>query len=124
MSVSREGASLRSARTWLLLLYPEIPDRSGGNGALVEGGRCLGRSQRRHGMAYLRPPSIAAFGRSRLSAAAGRVDRGLRPPPQIARSRIDAMSVHELKHCVRTCKAAGSAPHAPPVPSVTTLQQT
>ena len=33
MSVSGEGAALRSARTWLLLLCPEIPDRSGGKGA-------------------------------------------------------------------------------------------
>ena len=33
MSVSREGAALRSARTRLLLLCPEIPDRSGGKGA-------------------------------------------------------------------------------------------
>ena len=33
MSVSGEGAALRSARTWLLLLCPEIPDRNGGNGA-------------------------------------------------------------------------------------------
>ena len=28
MSVSGEGAALRSAREWLLLLCPEIPDRS------------------------------------------------------------------------------------------------
>ena len=33
MSVSGEGAALRSARKWLLLLCPEIPDRSGGKGA-------------------------------------------------------------------------------------------
>ena len=33
MGVSGEGAALRSARTWLLLLCPEIPDRSGGKGA-------------------------------------------------------------------------------------------
>ena len=33
MSVSGEGAALRSARTRLLLLCPEIPDRSGGKGA-------------------------------------------------------------------------------------------
>ena len=30
MSVSGEGAALRSARKWLLLLCPEIPDRSEG----------------------------------------------------------------------------------------------
>ena len=30
MSVSGEGAALRSARKWLLLLCPEIPERSGG----------------------------------------------------------------------------------------------
>ena len=43
--------------------------------------------------ADLRPPSIAAFGRSRSSAA---VDRGSRPrpPPQIAGSRIGAMPIH------------------------------
>ena len=28
MSVSGEGAALRSARKWLLLLCPEIPDQS------------------------------------------------------------------------------------------------
>ena len=33
MSVSGEGAALRSARSQLLLLCPEIPDRSGGKGA-------------------------------------------------------------------------------------------
>ena len=33
MSVSGEGAALRSARTWLLLLCPEIPDRRGGKRA-------------------------------------------------------------------------------------------
>ena len=86
MSVSGEGASLRSTRTWLLLLCPEIPDQSGGNGAesvtvIVEGGRCLGRSQRRHGM-----PSIAAFGRSRLSTA---VDRGSRPSAAAADREIE-----------------------------------
>ena len=58
MSVSGEGAALRSARTWLLLLCPEIPDRSGGNGQnrlrlFVKAEGYLGsRSQRRHGTAY------------------------------------------------------------------------
>ena len=57
MSVSGEGAALRSARKWLLLLCPEIPDRSGGKGAerlrlVVKAAGCLGGSRRRHGMAY------------------------------------------------------------------------
>ena len=140
MSVSGEGAALRSARTWLLLLCPEIPGRSGGKGEeLVAVSRkaagCLGGSQRRHGMAHgaagkkhgvagaytrrntqgrvegafsypnwrlfctgscsagstrpdagLRTPSIAAFGRSRPSAA---VDRGSRPSAAAADRRIE-----------------------------------
>ena len=56
MSVSGEGAALRSARKWLLLLCPEIPDRSGGEESLavivVKAAGYLGRLQRRHGMAY------------------------------------------------------------------------
>ena len=58
MSVSGEGAALRSARKWLLLLSPEIPDRSGGKElvavtiVVVKAAGYLGRSQRRHGMAY------------------------------------------------------------------------
>ena len=57
MGVSGEGAALRSARKWLLLLCPEIPDQSGGNAQnrlrlFVKAAGCLGRSQRRHGMAY------------------------------------------------------------------------
>ena len=126
MGVSGEGAALRSARTWLLLLCPEIPDRSGGKGAESvvvsrKAAGCLGGLQKRHGMAYgaagkqhgvagaykrrntqgrvegafsypnwrlfctgpcsagstrpdagLRTPSIAAFDRSRPSAAVGR----------------------------------------------------
>ena len=35
MGVSGEGAALRSARKWLLLLCPEIPDRSGGKESLA-----------------------------------------------------------------------------------------
>ncbi len=57
MSVYGERAALRSARTWLLLLCPEIPDRSGKKGAerlrlVVKAAGCLGGSQRRHEMAY------------------------------------------------------------------------
>ena len=90
MSVSGEGAALRSARKWLLLLCPEIPDRSGGKESLaiivVKAAGYFGRSQRRHGMAYLRPSSIAAVGRSRLSAA---VDRGSRPSAAAADRGIE-----------------------------------
>ena len=147
MRVSGEGAPLRSARTWLLLLCPEILDRSGGKGAerlrlIVKAAGCLGGSQRRHEMAYgaagkqhgvagaykrrnaqgrvegafsypnwrlfctgscsagytrpdagLRAPSIAAFGRSRPSAA---VDRGPRPSAAAADRGIEigAMPIH------------------------------
>ena len=147
MSVSGEGAALRSARSWLLLLCPEIPDRSGGKRAerlrlVVKTAGCLGGSQRHHGMAYgaagkqhgvagaykrrntqgrvegafsypnwslfctgscsagstrpdagLRTPSIAAFGRSRPSAA---VDRESRPSATAADRRLEigAMPIH------------------------------
>ena len=56
MGVSGEGAALRSARKWLLLLCPEIPDRSGGEElvavtiVVVKAAGYLGRSQRRHGI--------------------------------------------------------------------------
>ena len=53
MSVSGEGAALRSARKWLLLLCPEIPDRVRKRNRLrlfVKATGYLGRSQRRHGI--------------------------------------------------------------------------
>ena len=54
MSVSGEGAALRSARKWLLLLCPEIPHRSGRKSRLlvVKAAGYLGKSQKCHGMAY------------------------------------------------------------------------
>ena len=57
MRVSGEGAPLRSARKWLLLLCSEIPGRSGGKESLAvivvkAAAGYLGRSQRRHGMAH------------------------------------------------------------------------
>ena len=53
MGVSGEGAALRSARKWLLLLMcPEMPDRSGGKESLTvivaKAAGYLGRSQWRH----------------------------------------------------------------------------
>ena len=139
MGVSGEGAALRSARTWLLLLCPEIPDRSGGKGRIGCGyslrrqgtwagrkgamawrmallgsnmaslghtsgethkggskgpfsylnwrlctGSCSAGSTRPD--AGLRPPSIAAFGRSLPSAA---VDRGSRPSAAAADRGIE-----------------------------------
>ena len=55
MGVSWERAALRSARKWLLLLCPEIPDRSGGKESVAVWSKAagyLGRPQKRHGMAY------------------------------------------------------------------------
>ena len=46
ISRSREGAALRSSRTWLLLLCPEIPDRSGKWG---KGAESVAVSRRRQG---------------------------------------------------------------------------
>ena len=108
MSVSREGAALRSARKWLLLLCPEIPDRSGGKESLaiivVKAAGYFGRSQRRHGMAYgaagMQHGVAGAYKRRNTqgrvegafsylswrlctgscSAGSTRLDAGLRPP--------------------------------------------
>ena len=60
MGVSGEGAALRSAWKWkwLLLLCPEMPDRSGGKEmvavtvVVAKAAGHLDRSQRRYGMAY------------------------------------------------------------------------
>ena len=138
MSVSGEGAALRSARKWLLLHVPRNTGpkwgRGIGCGLVVKAAGYLGRSQRRHDMAYgaagkqhgvagaykrrntqgriegafsylnwhlctgscsagstrpdagLRPPSIAAFGRSLPSAA---IDRGSQPSAAAADRGIE-----------------------------------
>ena len=89
MSVSGEGVALRSARNGCCSCAhkyrTEVRERN--RLRLVDkAAGYLGRSQRRHGMAYLWPPSIAAFGRSRLSAA---VDRGSRPSAAAADREIE-----------------------------------
>ena len=160
MGVSGEGAVLRSARKWLLLLCPEIQDRGGGKESVavtivvVKAAGYLGRSQRRHGMAYgaarkqhdcvagaykrrntqgrvegafpylnwrlctgscsagSTRPETPAFGRRRSRPLADRclrppstVDRGLRPPLQIAGSRsMLQLLIHEsMNEVVKKC---------------------
>jgi hypothetical protein len=115
MSGSGEGASLRSARTWLLLLCPEIPDRSGGNGAESV---AVSRRHRRqvlgqvvkapwHGVSSVAVDRglwpIAAFGRRRpWIAAFGRRRRSR------DRESMQCRSMN-LGFARRACKAAGSA---------------
>ena len=85
MSVSGEGAALRSARKWLLLLCPEIPDQSGGKESVAIAIVVV------EAAGYLAPTPafgrrIAAFGRSLPSAA---VDRGSRPSAAAAERGIE-----------------------------------
>ena len=99
MSVSREGAALRSARKWLLLLCPEIPDRSGGKESLavivVKAAGYFGRSQRRHGMAY----GAAGMQHGVAGAYKRRNTQG----------RVEgAFSYLSWRLCTGSCSAAGS----------------
>ena len=91
MSVSGEGAALRSARKWLLLLCPEIPDRSAEKESVAVRTRLA-----LHAPTPAFGRRTAAFGRSLPSAA---VDRGSRPSAAAADRGIEIV-LQLVKGCV------------------------
>ena len=96
MSVSGEGAALRSARTWLLLLCSEIPDRSEGRGQ--------NRLQRRKGAMAWR---MALLGSNMASL---RHTRHKRRNTQV---RVEgAFSCLNWRLCTGSCSAGSTRPDA------------
>ena len=125
MGVSGEGAALRSARKWLLAAAP-VPRNTGPK---------WGASARVRARLALYAPA-PAFGRRRSRPLADRclrppstVDRGLRPPLQIAGSRsmlqlLIHESMNELEKCDLRSLAWRNTPNFGPYVADSTVTQT
>jgi len=104
ISRSREGAALRSSRIWLLLLCPEIPDRSGKWG---KGAESVAVSRRRQGalagrtgaMAWrmrLLRSNMASLGHTRAAKHTRAGRRGLFLPMTMRSSSPTTMRTESL----------------------------